>query len=418
MLKKILGNKDYKVILENYGYLFFLQAANYLLPLLTIPYLVRVIGVDRFGLVMFAQSFCMFLNVLIDFGFNLSATRRISIFRNDKEETSRIFSAVYASKVILTLLSFFLFATLVFTFERFRQEQLVYLLSFGAVFGQALFPEWFFQGIEKMRVVTIINVVAKTIFTILIFVFINQTKDYAYVPLFNAIGFITAGIISLFISLRYTRFTYPKKILMIEMARESYSLLISNFAARLFNTANVFLLGLIAGDFYAGIYAAMEKIINALKSFFAPLYQAIYPWLSKQKENFQIRSIYQIAPKVFLVSTLLCVGVMLFGKTILDIVFNDPEITAYSLLFKSMALTIVFSALNMLIISLFMPAAGYYKKRMTLMVTAGLLNLILCTVLTWSIGIKGTVISFIITECFLMVICWFHFKKLTPKQAV
>ena len=73
-------------IASNYGYLLFLQGANYLLPLILLPFLVRVLGTEKYGLVMFAQSTAVILSVIVDFGFNLSGTREVSMVAKEKKK--------------------------------------------------------------------------------------------------------------------------------------------------------------------------------------------------------------------------------------------------------------------------------------------------------------------------------------------
>jgi len=113
-LKKITNTQDKKRLLSNFFSLSVLQVFTYILPLLTLPYLVRVLGMEKFGLVMFAQAFLMFFNVLVDYGFNLSATREISIHRDDKSKLTEIFSSVIGIKAILLVISFLILTIIIF----------------------------------------------------------------------------------------------------------------------------------------------------------------------------------------------------------------------------------------------------------------------------------------------------------------
>jgi len=149
-LKKIFINNETKRVSKNFGSLLVLQGANFILPLITLPYLVRVLGTELFGLVMFAQAFVLFFNVFVDFGFNLSVTREISINRDDKNSLSQIFYSVFFIKILLIIISIIVISLIVYFVPRFNSDPEIYLLSFGIVIGQALFPVWFFQGIEKM----------------------------------------------------------------------------------------------------------------------------------------------------------------------------------------------------------------------------------------------------------------------------
>lgn len=411
MLNKILKNSEYNRIFKDYSALVLLQGFNYLLPLITLPYLVRVLGVERFGLVMFAQSFCTFFIVFVDFGFNLSATRQISIIKEDRNALNSVYSAVYYIKAVLLIISLLLFAIIIFSFERFRVEKLVYFLSFGVVVGQMLFPEWFFQGMQKMRIITIVNIIAKSVFTFLVFIYIKTESDYIKVPIFSSLGFILAGIISFIISLKHASFIKVEKKMGKELFVESSSLFVSNFASRLFNSANVFILGLIGGNALAGIYASIEKLILALKSFIFPLYQAVYPWLSKQSRIVQEKSILKIVPYVLIFASTITVLVFIFARFFLHLIYNDPEIENFAYIFRIASLIVIFSSLNMLIVTLFLPAIRDYNKRMTILITVGVFNLLVSLTLTFLYSITGTVIAVVLSECLLMIMGWAYFFK-------
>ena len=197
MIKNFLNSPTRKRLAENFLSLSGLQAVNYLLPLITLPYLVRVLGPEKFGLIVFAQSFIEYFIILTDYGFNLSATREISIHRNNKEKVCEIFSSVMTVKFLLGTLSFIILALILIFIPKFRNDQLIYLFTFGMVLGNILFPVWFFQGMERMKYITILNIIAKGIFTVCIFIFIRKMADYPYVPLINSMGFLVAGGLSL-----------------------------------------------------------------------------------------------------------------------------------------------------------------------------------------------------------------------------
>ena len=149
-LKTLLSSKDGKVLFSNFSYLFLLQIAGYVFPLLTLPYLARVIGVDNFGRIAFASAIMVWIQTVADWGFNYTATRDVAKNRENKEKVSEIFSNVLWARCTLVLLSFIVLLILLCIVPQFRDNSEVILVTFLMIPGHVLFPDWFFQAIERM----------------------------------------------------------------------------------------------------------------------------------------------------------------------------------------------------------------------------------------------------------------------------
>ncbi len=400
-----------KRVLSNYIYLMLLQGANFLLPLITLPYLIKVLGLEKFGVVMMAASFITFFNILVDFGFNISATREVSLIREDKEQLSKFFWTVFLIKFLLLVFAFFLLTLLVYAIPKLREEAYVYIFSFGVVIGQALFPAWFFQGIEQMRMITIINVTAKLIFTVLIFLLIKKADQYIYIPVLSSLGFIIAGIIGFVISLKYVFARKPNMRQSINLAKDSAFLFVSNFSTNLYTSANTFILGIFAGDYLAGIYSSMEKLVIAIKSMYIPFYQALFPWLSRKKYKEQIAFIHKIKPFITLTGLGIVLFILLFADSILNFIYHKPEINEYSNVFRILSFIALFSGLGMMYISLLFPALKLYKERMKIMISGGIFNIIMAIILVRFFTIYGVAVSAVITELFLLLMAVSIFKR-------
>lgn len=414
-IKGFLKDEDKKVVASNFLSLLLLQGANYILPLIIIPYMVRVLGTDKFGLIMFAQSLSLFLTVFVDFGFNLSGTREISIARHDKTRCSQIFMAIMCIKLVLTIMGFVILWSIVTMFTRFSVDSSVYLLSFGVVIGQALFPVWFFQGIEKMRFVTLTNILAKTIFTLLVFVLIKEESDYIYVPIYNSIGFIVAGLLGLLLCFKYIKFTKPSYSLIKHLFLESFSLFVANFASSLYTASNVFILGLFTSNAMVGVYSSMEKLIIAVKNIYIPLYQALFPWIARQEEAKKANIIKKLMPIVFLIGLIIAIIILIFSDGILHIIYNNELISRYSIVFKILSFIALFSGMNMLYNMLFFPSIKKYKVRMNILIAGGLFNVIMAFFFVQWYKIYATAVIVLTTELLLLLIGYYYYKKLSKQ---
>jgi PST family polysaccharide transporter len=147
--KKILKNEEGRVITTNFSYLFLLQIASYLFPLVTMPYLARVIGAEGFGHIAIAAAVIMWIQTISDWGFNYTATRDVAKNREDKDKVSHILSNVIWAKFILLFFSFVILLLLIYFVPIFRENYLVILVTFLMVPGHILFPDWFFQALES-----------------------------------------------------------------------------------------------------------------------------------------------------------------------------------------------------------------------------------------------------------------------------
>ncbi len=307
--------EEYRVLRSNFISLTMLQTANYILPLITLPYLVKTLGVEYFGLLAFATATIAYFGILTDYGFNLTATKEISIHREDKERVIEIFSAVMSIKFILLLVSFALLLLLVSIVDKFSEHWEIYLLTFGTVVGQVLSPIWFFQGMEKMKYITYLNLLSKSIFTTAIFIFVQDKSDLFLVPLLLAIGSIVAGVISLYIIYKefHVSFKIESKETLKKYLLDGWHVFLSRFYLSLYTTTNILLLGLMTNNIAVGYYSIAEKIVVAIGGLFDPINQTIYPYLArKYRESFN-RFVYFLK-KVSTLFIVISSTFVLFGE--------------------------------------------------------------------------------------------------------
>lgn len=288
-LERYWGKERTKVLVGNFTSLLSVRMINIIQPLIVLPYLTRTLGPEKFGLIAFAQSFIEYFNVLIEYGFNLTATRSISINRNDKDKINSIFSNVLITKNILYLVSIVILIAIVFLNEEFISNWRLFIYTSGMLFGNVLFPIWFFQGIERMKYISILNISAKLFFTICIFLFVRGPEDFLLVPFFNSLGYISIGIISLFIiySQFKIRINFPTLSNIRQTLGEGSSVFISNLAPNLYNNSSVFILGLYTSNIVTGYFSGMVKITGFFNTVLNVISQTFFPFLAKERSSFK-----------------------------------------------------------------------------------------------------------------------------------
>jgi len=414
-IKNKFKSEDNKRLLSNFISLSVLQGANYILPLITLPYLVRVLGVEYFGLLAFATAIIAYFNIITDYGFNLTATREISVHRNNKEKIVEIFSSVMTIKVILMFISFFLLSLLVFSFEKFSIHWEIYFLTFGTVIGRVFFPIWFFQGMEKMKYITYINISVKFLFTISIFIFIHNQSDYYIVPLLISIGSIIAGIWSLYLVKKefQTSFKFQPISILKRAFIEGWYIFLSQLKITLFSNTNTVILGIFAGNQAVGYFAAAEKLIRSLASLQVPITQSLFPYISKEikinkeKTINKIMTISKIGSFIYIV---ILFFIFIFSKEIITVIFGKNMLESV-LILKILLIIPLTIFLNNMFGTQILLNLGRDKIFFKVLLATAILNIILVIPLTLLYSYIGTSISVMISEIFLLVAMYIYARK-------
>jgi PST family polysaccharide transporter len=285
--KSLKANRNVKILFENFASLSLLQFAGYVFPLITLPYLARTLGVDKFGAIAFGASVVIYFHTVVDYGFHFTAVRDISKNRDDIALVSKLFSSVLVSRFVLLLLSFLVLALLVELIPVFTENKQIIYLSFLYLPGHILFPDWYFQGIEKMKYITLMNVLSKLVFTILVFVVIKDSSDYIYQPVLMALGYFVSGVISLFIvfSRFRIRFVIPTPKEVLDTLKGGWDMFISSMLPNLYTNFSVILLRSFGGEGPTGIYSSGSKFIFLTSNFTTVLSRTFFPFLARRLDK-------------------------------------------------------------------------------------------------------------------------------------
>jgi PST family polysaccharide transporter len=406
VLQKIISHN----VARNSAALFILQLINMIAPLIVLPYLSRVLGLDGFGLVMFALSVCAIALVITDFGFNLSATYSISKRREDKTYVNELIGAIFLIKVGLFLL--FLFSIIVFSYFKTMDSARLLLsiyISLNVLF-QAFLPTWFFQGIEKMKNVTVYMFFAKISYIVLVFICISDKSDVELVILLYAMSNLIAVILSLksIYSNGYS-IKRPLTIKLKDVFKESVQFFISRAAVSIYTSASTFLVGAIAGVQQLAIFGASEKIYQASKSVTAPVAQALFPYMAKTNNTTLLMKVVLV---MITILSIVCLSVGFWANEIMGLIFGDEFIEAGAILQLFLIITII----NFLSVNFGYPAfAGIGKVHIAnyTVVLGAVVHLILLFFLyIWDeFTALNVVKAVLITESIVMLLRLTYFKK-------
>lgn len=351
--------RDKKVLFENSIAIALTQIVSYVIPLVSLPYLSRVLGVEKFGIVFWAQSCIMYFRMFTEYGFNFSAVRKIAVNHNNKQKISNIFNAVMGVKLILIVISLIFLTLLIFTIPKFRSEWLLFYLTFFLVIGDAIYPMWYFQGIEHMKYVTFSKIISQLIFLLLIFIFVKSPADYLLVAVLNSLGFLVAGGIGIYMAIKRfnLKLAIPSMENVISEFKYSTEFFFANASSSLYTNTNSFVLGLVASPLFVGYYVAAEKIFQAVHNLTAPVGVALYPYISKTKNVPLYKKIFYIMSIIMLFSIII---IWLISPQLIKTFYGIEMLPAYKTL-RIFCITVLFSSISGLIGYPLVAAMGYTK---------------------------------------------------------
>lgn len=285
-----------RTLFSNTIMLYIMKLSGYVFPLLTFPYLTRVLDPAGYGLVTYSDSIMTYFMLLVDFGFLLSATRSCALNRDDKAKLSDIGSAATQAKFFLAAGGFLILAVLVLTVDVFREMALFLVLSYLSVFLNAFIPDFLFRGLERMDQITYRFLLSRLIYTASIFVFIHSPSDYLWIPILNMVTNVFIVVWSWMILIRKFDI-HPRVVpfkLMWESLRESLPYFFSRIATTAYSSTNVLLLGFYFNTSQLAMFTAPNNLITKGRGMFSPISDSIYPYMVKSKN-------YKLLKKILLI---------------------------------------------------------------------------------------------------------------------
>lgn len=393
-------------IFSNFMALGILQGTNFLLPVLVMPFVIKKIGAEGYGVVAVAQVVMLTFCTVTEYGFNLTATRALALQRDKVSENARLFFTVLAAKMVICIALFGVLILLITLVPFFKPHFQLYLFGFTYVIGQSLLVSWFFQGMEKMKYITIYTLIARLLFVALVFAFIRDRSDNRFFILYMGVGSLVAGLLSIIKAIRQFKLPVVRPMWsdIIHELKEGWTVMLSNISINTFLSINVFILRLFTNDLVAGYYSVAEKIFLATRQIPVMFSQVIYPPLCQlvQKGKASTRSFFRSVYVPFLLLVLLASALLFSFSSFIILFFLGHENGTAVLLLRLFCLGPVIVCLHIPASQLLM--AFNQKKNYLRVLTAGAIINVICNLLLVQLwGPVGTAISLLLTELFITV---------------
>ena len=407
-VKRLIQSKAIK----NGIWLYALQMFNSVLPLLTLPYVVRLMLPEEYGIFSEALNYVGYIVVVVEYGFSMSGARKIAVSQ-DSSGDSRIFTIIMFVRGLLCCLC----SLLVFVYcivDNFSLMSLCILALMPMSLGTVLDQTWFFHGKQDMKYIAIINIVARSISTVLIFLCVKDSSDLVvYCVLYGAVTLISGLIGTVIVCVKFgVRLQHITWTTCREEVTEGWYLFISSFSNKVLSSLGITFLGLIATSYDSGIYAALNKIPNILLLVWNPINQVLYPITStRMLESYQagskfVRKMQWIFLAFFVA---VCAAIGLFAESIVGLLLGGDYVSHYAIVYPLLGWVLVaiynnFQGVHMLL------AAGYVKEYSSCIRLSAVVAAVGNVVGIYFWGAYGAAYAPLISELVLTVLLYYKRK--------
>ncbi|MCE9950347.1 flippase [Hafnia paralvei] len=387
---------------KNIFYLALVQGSSFILPLLTFPYLVRVLGPSSFGVLGFCQASMQYLVLLTEYGFNWTATQQVAINNSNKTELTEVFWSVIFSKLLLACIAFLALFIVCFLVPKYQQLWFV-LLSFSPmVIGNIIYPIWFFQGMEKMKWISLCSISARFLLVPLTFIFVHSADDLWVAALIQGGTNFIAGLIGFVLIFKNKWVGAPilSFIRIKKSLKDGWHVFVSTSAISMYTTSTTVILGFLAGPIAVGYFNAANTIRNATQSLLNPISQALYPRINAifsddyAKAMKLVKSALRYFSGVSLISSLL---LFVLAPWIIKYGVGEKYEASVSVLRWMAFLPFVISLSNIFGVQT-MLTHNYKKEFSRILIICGVFNLIIIFPFVHFLKQDGAAISVLLTE--------------------
>jgi PST family polysaccharide transporter len=372
--------------------LYVVQFAISILPLVTLPYLARVLGPHELGVVVFSQAFAWMLLLLIEFGFASSATRAVARRRDDPEALADAVASTQGAKLALSGMVFAAAAVALFAVPLFRDQPGYLVLALVSAIAQGLSPGWFFTGIERLRLVSALEVVNRVVATVLTIVLVRGEGDGWIVLALWVAGTIIVTASTTVLMYRRVHLRRPTLAGVRWALSQSWKLFIGGTAVSLYTSANVFLLGILSTTVQAAYFSAAEKLVRAAPRVFGPVATAVFPRVGNLVARGEEARAARLTRLTILVLVSLSSSVALvfvaFAGPIVGLLYGD-EFEASVAVLRVLALTLPIIGLSTGLGHLVLLTHHMDREAVTAVIAAGVTNVILALLVAPAHGALG-----------------------------
>lgn len=389
------------------------QSLTILFPLITFPYVSRVLGTEEFGKYTFSASVVTYFQLFAAFGINIFAIREGAAIREDRKRVEELASDLFTINIITCTIAYVILALLVLTSPKINSyASLIFIHSMCMIltmFGM----DWINNVYEDFLYITIRYIVIQIIALISIFLFVRSNSDTAIYCLILVFGSYGGNLINFFYIRRYIDFPKPKKIEVKKYLIPLLILFVNSLATTIYVNSDVTMIGIFLDDHQVGLYSFASKIYNILKYFINAAVIVSIPRLAavvNGDKKLYSELIEKILYALIIFLLPLATGLFMLSKPIIMIAGGQEYIEGYSTLMV-LAFSLVFALLGSICTNCILIIQKMEKKVLISTIISALVNVLLNFVLISTVGIIGAAITTLLAEVVNLFIQFYFSKK-------
>ena len=317
-------------VLENYSFMTALSVLSALIGFIIYPYVVRIIGKETFGIYPYVLVWVGYADMLIDFGFSAPATKAIVLHKEDLLAKQKILSTVFTAKTLLFILSGILFFTMVFLVEDMRVHWLIYACAFLQNLSCVIYPQWYFQAMKNMRVVTYINLVFRLVSIPIILLLLHSAADLWLYALIVSLSMI-AGAVSAVAYIRWhdgIKIRFVSLKLLPELFKEGTPFFMTGIVGQLKEGLMTIIIKMFFGYAEVTLYDIAKKLVSVPRLFTQNINAALFP---EVMENTTPKRVNLILKYERIIGASMSILIMLFSYPIVIVMFGRDMASAWQI---------------------------------------------------------------------------------------
>ena len=393
-------------IFENIVSLGSVQAVSLFLPLLAVPYLAQVLGAEELGRTAFAIAVSQAFVILSDYGFNLSAAKSIARIKNNIQEVADIWISASIVRLILAIAGVAIISSVSWLASYSQNNLVLIYIAYISVIGNVIFPQWLFQGMEKLRAVSFVQVFVRCSIFASILLIVKTPADIYWAVFLQSAASLFSGLLTLPLALHLVRnadFRVPTIEGLIRQIKEGWHVFASTAAINLYTTCNTLVLGLMVSPYALGQFHVADRIIKAGQALYAPISGAVYPHAARLAETDR-QALLEFNRRLFL----FCGSIVALGIAVVyvsapffvPLFFGSEYLSAVPLLRIMCLIPLLVVASNIAGIQT-MLTIGMEKQFSKILIGAALINFLLFVPLSWRFGSVGAAVTNLLVEFFV-----------------